>query len=51
MMVNHQWLIKAKHKLMSKLRMKVKARTKSMVMTKGFLKNLLKKPKLVVQRK
>jgi hypothetical protein len=42
----HQWVIKIKLKMMSKLKMKVKARTKIMVMTKGFLKNLLKKPKL-----
>jgi hypothetical protein len=50
-------LIKAKIKLMSKLKMmiklkmKVKARTKMVVMTKGFLKSLLKKPKLVMKRK
>jgi hypothetical protein len=37
--------------MMSMLKMKVKARTKMMVMTKGFLKRLLKKLKLVVQGK
>jgi NADH dehydrogenase FAD-containing subunit len=53
----HQWVIKVKLKMMSKLKkmrklkMKVKARTKTVVMTKGFLKNLLKKPKLAVQGK
>jgi hypothetical protein len=52
MMVNlHQWLIKAKLKLISKLKMKVKARTKMVVMTKWFLKSLLKKLKLTERRR
>jgi hypothetical protein len=38
-------------KMMSKLMLKVKARTKMVVMTKEFLKSLLKKLKLVVQGK
>jgi hypothetical protein len=53
----HQQYIKAKLKMMSmlmlmnKLKLKVKARTKIVVMTKEFLKSLLKKLKLAVQGK
>jgi hypothetical protein len=36
---------------MNKVKLKVKARTKMIVVTKGFLKRLLKKLKLVVQGK
>jgi hypothetical protein len=38
-------------KLMNKLKFKVKARTKMVVMTKEFLKSLLKKLKLDVHGK
>jgi hypothetical protein len=37
--------------LINKLKLKVKARTQIVVMTKEFLKKLLKKLKLVVQGK
>jgi hypothetical protein len=37
--------------LMNKLKLKVKARTKIVVMTKEFLKRLLKKLKIAVQGK
>jgi hypothetical protein len=40
--------MESKLKLMSELIIKVKARTKTMVMTKWLLKNLLKKLKLAV---